>query len=247
MDIRSYTEALRIPCDRDNRVKSLNFSNCGNYLATSLSSNKIVLYDCDQAMMSGTIQTAKYGNGIVKFANSAQKLLQTSSKVDNIVRLIDVEKHAFQLYFNGHSAEVISLDVGQNTNNFITASSDGTVKLWDLRSDRCRNTIKPGGQPIACMHAVTKVVAVGINSELIELFDERMENGPFACYQLPKSSCNWRSIQFQKDGDYLAVGTDDVVIHVLNSYDHNVNTYRGKFLFLIDFLAINYCNTNNII
>lgn len=229
MDTESFIEAIRIPAGQNNRVKSLAFSDCGKYLVTSVSNNEIVVYDCDQSMLSTTIRTAKYGNGIVRFADSAKQVLQTSSKVDNVVRLIDVEKHAFQRYFDGHSDEVLSLDFAPNNNKFITASKDGTVKLWDPRSDKVRHTIKSLGEPVACMHAVTKIMAIGSNSETIELYDEGMEKGPFSSFQVAKYTANWRSIQFSRKGDYVAIGTDETLVHLVNTYDGGVETFRSKF------------------
>uniref|UniRef100_H2ZE67 Uncharacterized protein n=1 Tax=Ciona savignyi TaxID=51511 RepID=H2ZE67_CIOSA len=43
--------------------------------------------------------------------------------------------------FSGHTDYIHDLDTGSNT--LITASEDGTVKLWDTRTATCTNTISP--------------------------------------------------------------------------------------------------------
>ncbi|RMD57922.1 MAG: hypothetical protein D6828_03220, partial [Nitrospirae bacterium] len=53
----------------------------------------------------------------------------------------DVESGKVIRTFRGHTAPVISVSIGRDGRSCVSASSDNTLKLWDMKSGRCLKTI----------------------------------------------------------------------------------------------------------
>lgn len=72
--------------------------------------------------------------------------------------------------------------------SFLSAGTDGTVRLWDLRSSNCQGALNvaPGNAPVANFDPEGLLFAAGINSKQIKLYDARkFEQGPFATFDKP--------------------------------------------------------------
>lgn len=230
-DITLYSEATVFPgyqSDSSTRVRSLSFSECGQFLITSNTNDNIEIFDVDLGIQRCFLRSRKYGNGIVRFTNSTNRILQTSSKIDNTIRMIDLEREEYLSYFSGHTDKVTSLNTIPNVATVVSASNDGTVKLWDYRTAKCINQIKLSGEIISCVDPNGYIVAAGFNSELIKLFDTRMDDNHLVEYKIGTYRSNFRSIQFSPDGKYLGIGTDDIMTHLVDTYNGDIDTFRSK-------------------
>lgn len=216
--------------DPASRIRSLHFSDCGQYMVTSRTNESIEVYNCDEGEQTGEHYTKKYGYGLIRFTNQADRVLQTSSKVDNVVRLINLEDGDYISYFDGHTKEVSALETSPGNNLFITSSQDNTVRLWDVRSSICRDMMEVTGNPVVCIDPNGLIIAVGWNSESIDIYDLRMfRNGNFAHFTVSeKFRGDWTNIQFSPDGKYLGIGTNDTIVHLVDAIFGDVQTFRSK-------------------
>lgn len=55
----------------------------------------------------------------------------------------------------------------------MSGSLDQSIKLWDLRSPLCRGHINVYGRPVTAIDPDGIVMAVGIDSETLQMFDFR--------------------------------------------------------------------------
>jgi WD40 repeat protein len=89
------------------------------------------------------------------------------------VNLIDVETQQRKQTVAGHSDQITSISVSSSAKAFITGSFDGTVRLWDLSSGKCNQTITqkapvwsvafaPRGEQfvIACQDGTVSLIAL---------------------------------------------------------------------------------------
>lgn len=54
---------------------------------------------------------------------------------------------------------------------FISASLDGTVRIWDLRSSTCKGLINVIGRPIIGIDPSGLVFGIGTDSRVLRLYD----------------------------------------------------------------------------
>lgn len=56
---------------------------------------------------------------------------------------------------------------------FVSGSLDKSLRLWDFRSPNCQGYINVMGRPVAAFDPEGLVLAAGVNSETLKLFDVR--------------------------------------------------------------------------
>lgn len=244
--VRSFRVATILSHPIENKsVRSLAFSKCGSVLVSSCTNDSIEVYDTNQGIQTSDFFTGRYGHGLVRFGPSTQTVVHSSSKVNHALRSLDIEVKKYHTYFEGHTDEVVSLDVSNIDPTFVTGSRDGMVLLWDMRSSQCRGSLNIGGRPIACIDPKGMITAVGINSELIHIYDLRsFGNGPFAEFKVTGDNiqCEWTNIEFSPDidGKYLAIGTNSSTVHLVDSFLQTTKTFRSKYFYPIYRVRIHY-------
>lgn len=68
----------------------------------------------------------------------------------------------------------MSLCVSPTHDMFVSGSLDRTVKIWDLRTSRNnQGTIIVRGKPMQAFHPNGVVLAVGVDSKYLQLYDMR--------------------------------------------------------------------------
>lgn len=68
----------------------------------------------------------------------------------------------------------MSLCVSPTHDMFVSGSLDRTVKIWDLRSSRSnQGTIDVRGNPLQAFNPNGVVLAVGVDSKCLQLYDMR--------------------------------------------------------------------------
>lgn len=90
-----------------------------------------------------------------------------------IFRYLSLQDKRFIQYFPGHIKKVVSLCVSPLKNVFVSGSLDKSLRLWDFRSSICGECINVMGRPVAAFDPEGEVLAAGINSRTLKLFDVR--------------------------------------------------------------------------
>jgi len=100
---------------------------------------------------------------------------------------------------------------------FISASEDGTVRLWDLKDRKTSKVISTSSKNnLIAIDSQGLVFAIGTESKSLRLFDmSNVEKGPFAIFEITDSPASWSHLQFSPDGREILISTKDASMPVL--------------------------------
>lgn len=85
------------------------------------------------------IFSKKYGVTLCRFSHDKNAVFYASANGwDHTIRYLNVRTNAYLRYFKGHTAKVTSLALCPSSDLFLSASQDGTARLWDLNSSACK-------------------------------------------------------------------------------------------------------------
>lgn len=200
-------------------------------------------------------QTVKYGMSTVKFITNT-KVIHTSTKIENDVRLIDISNNKFIYirYYQGHNSFVDSLAVTTNESKFITASAfDQQVLLWDLNQSSAIGSLKipsqtnetfqwpsyftsqptviPFPRPVVAIDRANSifVVAANVTPGFIKFYDMKYySKGPFLAAQLNIRSQILDSLDLNSSQDNI-----NTAICALNSdFIDLIFSHDGRYLLL---------------
>lgn len=90
-----------------------------------------------------------------------------------IFRYLSLHEKRYIQYFTGHTKKVVSLSVSPITPTFASGSLDKTIRIWDLRTPLCQNLMNVMGKPVVAFDPKGLVLAVGINSQILSIYDTR--------------------------------------------------------------------------
>lgn len=76
---------------------------------------------------------------------------------------------------------MVSLCVSAVENTIASGSLDKSIRFWDLRSANCQGLINVKGNPMAAFDPDGLVLAAGVNSDTLMLYDLRYLNS-FVCF-----------------------------------------------------------------
>ena len=71
---------------------------------------------------------------------------------DNALLLWDIPTATPVAAFQGHTAPVFSVEVGESGALAVTGSADATVRLWDLRTSKCVRSMEAGSAAVSSVH-----------------------------------------------------------------------------------------------
>ncbi|KAJ1564311.1 WD repeat-containing protein 82, partial [Cladochytrium tenue] len=136
------------------------------------------------------------------------------------------------------SGAVTALEMSPQEDLFLSASADGTVRLWDLRSPACLGVIRTRCERSCISFDPTGLVfTVASKSSELRLYDAKnYAAGPFSTYILNAppsgggppaapsagSGGDWISLRTNNDGKYLLVSTAGDAHLVVDSFSGNV-------------------------
>ncbi|CAN3375873.1 hypothetical protein DIURU_003973 [Diutina rugosa] len=174
-------------------VTSLDFDDSGQYLISAGVDQSIQLYDVHKGAHHRDVQSQKYGAHLARFTHQGLNCLYASTaqisagaSADNgagtdthQIRLLNLENKQYVRYFKGHHHQVTALEVNPVHDRFISASVDGRVKLWDLRSSHDVGAVSAPGAQALGYDPQGQVMAVA-SVDSLRLYDPRQcERGPF--------------------------------------------------------------------
>jgi COMPASS component SWD2 len=116
------------------------------------------------------LQSKKYGCNLARFTHHKNNVIYASTKGDDTIRYLSLHDNRYLRYFRGHKARVTALEMNPMTDTFLSASQDGTIRLWDLRSDNCQGVLHLNGPGIVGWDQAGEVFAVGHAGNEIRLY-----------------------------------------------------------------------------
>ncbi|XP_077442744.1 uncharacterized protein znf106b isoform X2 [Stigmatopora argus] len=153
-----------------------------------------------------------------------QGLLYTCS-ADNTARVYSLVNHECQGQFEGHTNKVNCLLVSclpRMPARLITGSSDQTIRIYNLKTRKCLDTIKLPDR-VLCLHAAWNTVFVGLASGSVATFDLKTlkQLDIFECHGPRAVSC-------------LATATEGARrILLAGSYDSTISVRDAKSSLLL--------------
>lgn len=174
---------------------------------------------------------------IFKLSVSEDEKLACVATQDRCLRLIDLETFALiSQIVPAHDSNITDVQAVPNTQQWISASQDGTCKVWDLRQPVPVITVKVSPNPVdapvfAASVSSTGTCAVACGSE-ISLFKYGEWRKYFAYTESHFDTVSCLEFSRQNGhGDILISGGDDGLINIHNTADL-VNEDNGQCPFL---------------
>lgn len=125
--------------DNSQHVTSLDFDPMGEYCITASSDDTLNLYDSVVGKHTQTIPSKKYGATLARFAmHRPGQVIYASNKGDDTLRLLSLQEKTYLRYFRGHQQRVVALEASPLNEQFLSAATNDTIRLWDLRSSTCQ-------------------------------------------------------------------------------------------------------------
>lgn len=121
-----------VNADQDNSVESVAFCPVAPYAATSTNSGSVEIWDLPTSVVRHSLQHPE-GVSRVKWASSAPLLF--TGCLDGIMRLWDARSGTTKAVLSGHSRHscILDFDVTSDGTCLVSASEDGTARVFDLR------------------------------------------------------------------------------------------------------------------
>lgn len=211
-------------CENKARINSIDFSQDGKNLVTSSDDDTIVLYDCEKGIKKSTIMSKKYGVDLIRYTHAMNTVIHTSTKENDTIRYLSLHDNKYIRYFVGHEKRVVTLSMSPADDTFLSGSIDQTIRIWNLKQDKPLAKISTGlseGVPVANFDPEGLIFAVGLNSEVIKLYDSRLyEKGPFNTIKqgAPPAGLMWKSLKFSPNGKQILITTNMEELYILDAF-----------------------------
>ncbi|GFR33543.1 WD repeat-containing protein 82 [Trichonephila clavipes] len=218
--VRSFKVA-KVFRENTDRINSIDFSQNGETLISSSDDESIVIYDCERGTHKRTLQSKKYGVDLIRYTHAPNTAIHSSTKVDDTLRYLSLHDNKYIRYYQGHTKKVVSLCMSPVDDTFMSSSLDKSIRIWDLRSPNCQGVMHlTGSRSVVNYDPEGLIFAVGLNSELIKLYDlKSFDKGPFNTFRLPQDKgCDWTGLKFSPDGKTILISTNGQVIHLIDAF-----------------------------
>lgn len=212
-------------------ITSASFDKNGFQCITSGEDGYMHLYDAKRGLHKYKVPSLKYGTHLARFTHHDGSVIFASTKENNAIRYMNLEKKSFLRYFEGHEKEVVTLQMSPQNDTFLSGSVDESVRLWDLKSQKSMGHMHVQGHPVVAYDPTGKVFAVAINERAaVLLYDIRkFDQMPFLVVYLnddealskismPPRRPIITSLTFNADSQYLLLGTSGDVHYVIDTF-----------------------------
>ena len=197
----------------DKPVNSISFYENGEHLVYSTEEKKINLVNVAEAKLTKTVFNKSQGVRHLRFTHHEKCVIYASTEAEKFnVLYHSLKDNKLIREFNGHQAEIVSLDMSPQNDTFITAALDHTVRLWDLRKPSCAALCQlppQQGYPCAAFDPEGLIFAIATDGNCMKLYDAReFDKGPFDTfmYASPEGQ-QYRNIRFSADGTHILITT----------------------------------------
>lgn len=220
-------------------VNSLDFSEDGS-LVVCADSTTLVIYDTLNAKKIKMLFNKVNGIANVKFTHSNEAVICTSTKepckpslTPDQVFYWSIHENEIIKVFEGHTAEIVMLNLNPSDDTFVTVSKNSELKVFDLSSEyaspEAELTVSEPGYSFCANFDITGVVlAVAVFKKEGEKCFNRIDL--YDVKKFKEEDCRfdyWRidhvpeitQIKFSNSGEYMLVGTVQSRIILLDAYE----------------------------
>ncbi|KAK3074618.1 hypothetical protein LTR53_002829 [Teratosphaeriaceae sp. CCFEE 6253] len=220
---------------------SIDFDDSGEFLLLSRTDDTIQLFNTKAGAYAKELKSQKYGSALARFTHHSTSIIYASTKGDDGIRYLSMHDNSFIRYFRGHTARVTSLALSPSADSFLSASLDGTVKLWDCRSQNAHGELKFEDPWLTAYDPSASVIAIASPpAQTVLLYDlKNYDKPPFASFDLldvekrfahfgQRPGEGWTGLEFSTNGKYLLVSTNGPGHYVLDAFSGDLVHYLRR-------------------
>jgi COMPASS component SWD2 len=212
------------------RINSMDFYKDGETLISANNDGCVQIYNTFEASITRKLYCKEYGVDLVRFTHHQNAVLCASNQAyrgTDTIRYWSLHDNCYLNFFVGHTDKVVSLAMSPVNDTFVSASDDGSVRLWDLKAGLCTGVLKRRGSPRAAYDPQGLIFAAFFPNNLIKLFDLRqLDKGPFSTFVIPSESpTQVTHIKFSNDGSFILLATNENILYLLDAYDGHLVCY----------------------
>jgi len=212
---------------------SVDFDNTGEFAIFARTDDTIQLYNTKAGGHAKELRSQKYGNALARFTHNSSNIIYASTKVDHGIRYLCMHDNSFIRYFKAHTDRVTSLSMSPGADNFISASLDNTVRLWDCRTPNPQGQLNFTSCYLTAYDPSATVIAIASPpAQTVCLYDlKNYDKAPFASFDLfdieqkfskdhgMRVAEGWSGLEFSNNGKYLLIATNGAGHYVLDAFD----------------------------
>ena len=220
---------------------SIDFDDSGEFLLLSRTYDTIQLFNTKAGAHAKELKSQKYGSALARFTHHSTSIIYASTRVDDGIRYLSMHDNTFIRYFRGHTDRVTSLALNPGSDNFISASLDNTVKLWDCRSSTNHGQLDFECPWLTAYDPGASVLAISSPpAQTLHLYDLRnYDKPPFATFDLfsieerfkayrQKPAEGWTGIEFANNGKYILIATNGPGHYIIDAYSGDLTHYLHR-------------------
>jgi len=162
------------------KVKAIKTSDLCNIICVKFEGPQVTCVSVDSTMHSWNIGTSeemqkvKFYKGWIECAYFDEDTLIAGS-FDRLIKVFSRKQEKIIKIMEGHSGTVFSLafdkSKGKGTNLLVTGGSDNKIKVWDLDTYKCMNTLDGFKNSVQCLQFTESKLVAGSLDKNIILYD----------------------------------------------------------------------------
>ncbi|KAK5119062.1 hypothetical protein LTR62_000273 [Meristemomyces frigidus] len=220
---------------------SIDHDDSGEFLLLSRTDDTIQMYNTKAGAPAKELKSQKYGSALARFTHHSQSIIYASTKGDDSIRYLSMHDNNFIRYFRGHEGRVTSLCLSPSGDQFMSASLDNTVKLWDHRSSSPQGSLNFTDPWLTAYDASAAVIAIASpTAQAIMLYDlKNFDKPPFATFDLADVEKRfvhlgqrpwegWTGVEFSNNGKFMLIATNGAGHYLLDAFSGDLVHFLHK-------------------
>ena len=221
---------------------SIDFDDSGEFMLLSRTDDTIQLFNTKAGAHAKELKSQKYGSALARFTHHSTSIIYASTKVDDGIRYLSMHDNSFIRYFRGHTARVTSLSLSPGGDQFLSASLDNTVKLWDARSPNPQGQLDLESPYLTAYDPSASVIAIASPpAQTLFLYDlKNYDKPPFASFDMlaiEKVYANlfgqtpgegWTGIEFSNHGKFVLISTNGPGHYLIDAFSGELILYLHR-------------------
>ncbi|KAJ6242610.1 guanine nucleotide-binding protein beta g protein beta [Anaeramoeba flamelloides] len=165
-----------------------------------------------------------------------------SSSGDTTCKFWDIEAGLENITFNGHTADVMDIDIHYNQNVFLSGACDATSKLWDIRTGECELTFTGHQSDVNCVkfHPNYQAFVTCSDDYTCKLFDLRTSSQIAEYTNEDTQQTDLTSLDFSCSGRLLFTSYADNLIRVWDVLKQKLHSVLNKHRSRVSRLSVSY-------